>query len=251
MYNNMRVIMKKSFYICFSLVMVFSMFFVSCGKSYNQIKRLQAMEEGVSSPTTVEELKDAISKYEDRINDIMIAEQQTGIWWKILGYRYLEEGMYKDALDAYEQAILYYPANPNLYYYVGLCAGYMAEASLDYKAVGDLSKREAYLKLSETAYSRALELNPNYTRALYGLAVLYVFELDESDKAIPLLEKLLTIETRDTDAMFVLARAYYVNYEFQLAIDLYDRIIATTASPETKAEAEANKKQVMDIMHDF
>ena len=208
------------------------------------------MEEGVSSPTTVDELRDAIGKYENRINDIMIAEQQTGIWWKILGSRYLDEGMYADALAAYEKAIMYYPANPNLYYYVGLCAGYMADASLDYGATGDLSKRENYLKLSESAYTRAIELNPTYTRALYGLAVLYVFELNESAKAIPLLEKFLSIETKDTDAMFVLARAYYVNYEFQLAIDMYDRIIATTSSEQIKAEAKANKKIVMDIMHD-
>lgn len=243
--------MKKSFYIlcCF---LIFSLVFVSCGKSYNQIKRLQAMEEGVSSPTTVDELRDAIGKYENRINDIMIAEQQTGIWWKILGSRYLDEGMYGDALAAFEKAIMYYPANPNLYYYVGLCAGYMADASLDYGATGDLSKRENYLKLAESAYSRAIELNPTYTRALYGLAVLYVFEFDKSKsaKAIPLLEKFLTIETKDTDAMFVLARAYYVNYEFQLAIDMYDRIIATTSSEQIKAEAEANKKIVMDIMYD-
>ena len=242
--------MKKSFYIYLCVLVAFSLIFVSCGKSYNQIKRLQAMEEGVSSPTTVDELKDAIAKYENRINDIMIAEQQTGIWWKILGSRYLDEGMYGDALAAYEKAIMYYPANPNLYYYVGLCAGYMADASLDYNATGDLSKRENYLKLSESAYTRAIELNPTYTRALYGLAVLYVFELDESAKAIPLLEKFLTIETRDTDAMFVLARAYYVNYEFQLAIDMYDRIIATTTSDKIKAEAEANKKIVMDVMYD-
>ena len=243
--------MKKSFYILCGFLIV-SLIFVSCGKSYNQIKRLQAMEEGVSSPTTVDELKDAIGKYENRINDIMIAEQQTGIWWKILGSRYLDEGMYGDALAAFEKAIMYYPANPNLYYYVGLCAGYMADASLDYGATGDLSKRENYLKLAESAYSRAIELNPTYTRALYGLAVLYVFEFDKSKsaKAIPLLEKFLTIETKDTDAMFVLARAYYVNYEFQLAIDMYDRIIATTTSDKTRAEAEANKKIVMDIMYD-
>ena len=242
--------MKKYFYICLTALVAFSLMFVSCGKSYNQIKRLQAMEEGVSSPTTVDELKDAIAKYENRINDIMIAEQQTGIWWKILGSRYLDQGMYADALNAYEHAIMYYPANANLYYYVGLCAGYMADASLDYGATGDLSKRTHYLELSESAYKRAIELDPNYARALYGLAVLYVYELDETEKAIPLLEKLLTIETRDVDAMFVLARAYYVNYEFQLAIDMYDRIIATTASEETKANAEANKKIVLDVMYD-
>lgn len=243
--------MKKSIYILL-VVLAISLIFVSCTKSYTQVKRIQAMEEGVSidSLSTVDEIKEGIAKYEDRINDIMIAEQQTGIWWKILASRYLDQGMYGDALKAYEQAIMYYPANQNLYYYVGLCAGYMADASLDYNATGDLSKREHYLELSESAYKRAIELDPNYTRALYGLAVLYVFELDESEKAIPLLEKFLTIETGDTDAMFVLARAYYVNYEFQLAIDMYDRIIAKTASEKTKQEAEANKKIVMDIMYE-
>ncbi len=243
--------MKKSIYILL-VVLAISLTFVSCTKSYTQVKRIQAMEEGVSidSLSTVDEIKEGIAKYEDRINDIMIAEQQTGIWWKILASRYLDQGMYGDALKAYEQAIMYYPANQNLYYYVGLCAGYMADASLDYNATGDLSKREHYLELSESAYKRAIELDPNYTRALYGLAVLYVFELDESEKAIPLLEKFLTIETGDTDAMFVLARAYYVNYEFQLAIDMYDRIIAKTASEKTKQEAEANKKIVMDIMYE-
>lgn len=247
----MRKFMKKIIYICLFLILT-CLTFVSCGKSYNQVKRLQAMEEGVSidSRSTAEDIKEAIAKYEDRINDIMIAEEQTGIWWKMLGSRYLDQAMYADALNAYEKAIMYYPANQNLYYYVGLCAGYMAEASLDYGATGDLSKREHYLELSESAYKRALELDPNYTRALYGLAVLYVFELDESEKAIPLLEKFLTIETGDTDAMFVLARAYYRNYEFQLAIDMYDRIIAKTASEKTKQEAEVNKKIVMDKLHE-
>lgn len=244
--------MKKSFYVSFLILFgMVALVFVSCDKNYNQIKRLQALEEGVSSPTTVEELKDAIAKYENRINDIMVAEQQTGIWWKILGSRYLEQAMYGDALNAFQQAIMYYPANPNLYYYVGVCAAYMAEASLDYGATGDFSKREKYLELSESAYLRALELDPNYARALYGLGIIYVFEMDESVKAIPVLEKLLTIETRDTDAMFALARAYFTNYEFQLALDMYDRIIGISSSDVTKSEAEANKKIVMELMNDF
>ena len=210
---------------------------------------MQSLEEGVSSPTTIEELKDAIQKYENRVVDVTSAAAQTGIWYKILASRYLDDGMYGEALKYYQKAIEYFPANQNLYYWVGVCAGYMAKSSLDYNGTGNLSQKENYLKLSESAYLRALELEPTYVRAMYGLAVLYVFDLDESEKAIPLLEKLLTIDTRNTDAMMVLANAYYQNYEFDKAVELYDKIISITTSPEKKAAAEANKKLVLEMAY--
>ena len=245
--KNMRTFCK-SFFISILMILVISLFF-SCGVNPKQIKRMQSLEEGVSSPTTIEELKDAIQKYENRVVDVTSAAAQTGIWYKILASRYLDDGMYGEALKYYQKAIEYFPANQNLYYWVGVCAGYMAKSSLDYNGTGNLSQKENYLKLSESAYLRALELEPTYVRAMYGLAVLYVFDLDESEKAIPLLEKLLTIDTRNTDAMMVLANAYYQNYEFDKAVELYDKIISLSTSPEKKAAAEANKKQVLEMAY--
>ena len=64
---------------------------VSCGNSYNAIKRMQKMEEGVSSPTTKEELKEAIEKYDRRAIDLATTQAQEGVWYKILGTRYLDE----------------------------------------------------------------------------------------------------------------------------------------------------------------
>ena len=144
---------------------------------------------------------------------------------------------------------VYYPANQNLYYYIGVCAGYLAKSELTVDANGENSRRAEYLKLSEAGYLRAIELEPRYARALYGIGVLYTFDLNKPEKAVPYLEKLLTIETRHTEGMFVLARAYYMNYEFQLAVDMYDRIIQTTTSEKSKADAEANKKVVLDAMY--
>lgn len=243
--------MKKeySFFILFSLI-AFVFLLVSCGPNTKQIKRMQALEENVSNPTTVEELTDAIQKYQDRVEDIIAAEDQTGIWYKILASRYLDKQMYGKALENYQKAIEFYPANQNLYYYVGVCAGYMASASLDYNATGSTSQKQRYLRLAEEAYLRAIELEPRYARALYGLGVLYVFELGENEKAIPYLETLLSVETRNTDAMFILARAYYATFEFDKAVELYDRIIATTTSDEKKAEAESNKKTVLDASYE-
>ena len=111
------------------------------------------MEENVGSPVTVEELKDSIKKYQSRAMDVQLANSQVGIWYKILGTRYLDSKMYGEALKAFQSAIQYYPENQNLYYYVALCAGYMAKASLDFNATGSTSAEKFnYLKLAESAY---------------------------------------------------------------------------------------------------
>jgi tetratricopeptide (TPR) repeat protein len=217
-----------------------------CGVSAKTIKRMQMLEEGVSSPTTEKELQDAIAKYGKRVEDVIQAQMQIGIWYKILATRYLDNKMYGEALKTFQKAIEFYPDNANLYYYVGLCAGYMAQSALDYNATGLTSQKFNYLKLSESSYLRALELEPRYTRTQYSLAVLYVFELDEPAKAVPLLETLLTIDKKHIDAMFVLARAYYSVYQFDKAVAMYDQIIANSTSQTRKDDAAENKRQVLE-----
>lgn len=211
---------------------------------------MQKLEEGVDHPTSIEELKDAIAKYEKRVADIQLAQTQTGVWYKMLGTRYLDNKLYGEALKCFEKALEFFPNNQNLYYYVGVCAGYMSHASMDFGATGSAQKKMNYLHLAENSYLRAIEIDDRYGGALYALGVLYVYELDENEKAIPYLEKLLTIEVRHTDGMFALARAYYATYQFDKATALYDKIIATTKSPEKKANAQANKKQVLEMSYD-
>ncbi len=220
--------------------------FTSCGKSNKTIQRQMKLEEGVSNPLTIEELKDAINKYQNRVAETQMAMTQVGIWYKMLGTRYVDNKMYGEALKCFQEALKFYPNNQNLYYYVGLCGGYMSHAAMDFGGTGSVEQKYNYLKLSEEAYLRALSIDDRYTNAMYGLGVLYVFELDESEKAIPWLEKLLTIDTRHTDAMFVLARAYYSNYEFEKAVAMYDKIISSTKSSEKIAEAQNNKKIVLE-----
>ena len=223
---------------------------VSCGGVSNKtIIRHQKLEEGAESPTSIEELKDAIKKYQERVADVQLAQSQIGIWYKILGTRYLDNKMYGEALKAFQEALNYYPDNQNLYYYVGVCAGYMSHAALDYNASGTNEVKYNYLKLAEEAYLRAIAIEDRYVRALYGLGVLYVFELDEPEKAIPHLEKALSIDTKNLDTMFVLARAYYSSYEFDKAVEMYDRIIDTTKSEDTKKTAEENKSIVLDASY--
>jgi len=223
--------------------------FTSCGPNTRQIIRMQALEEGVSNPTTIPELTEAIRRYQDRIEDIVQADIRTGLWYKILATRYLDNKMYKEALENFRMAIEYFPDNQNLYYFVGVCAGYMAKASLDYNATGDAVTRQRYLALSESAYKRAIELEPRYSRALYGLAILYVFELERIAEAIPFLELVLEIEKRHVDAMFVLARAWFMLNEDEKAIELYDRIQSVSTVEHRRAEAAKNKQLVLDLLY--
>ena len=225
------------------------LFFSACRANVKYIKRMQSLEEGVSHPQTEEEITVAIQKYRQRVEDIMAAENQIGIWYKILGVRYLDNRMYGKALDCFQESVRYHPDNQNLYYYVGICAGYMAKAELDYNASGSTAKRASYLALAESAYKRSLELEPGFVRSLYALAVLYVFELNRPGEAVPLLQRLLTIDTGHTDALFVLARAYYMLYDYQAAADTYERIIKTPKDKVKIGEAEANKKTVLDALY--
>jgi hypothetical protein len=49
--------------------------------------------------------------------------------------------------------------------------------------------------------------------------------------------------------MFLLARAYYMSYEFEKALDVYDKIISLSASEQRTRQAEENKKIVLDALY--
>lgn len=226
-------------------ILFLAILMTSCGPNTAVVRRIQSLEEGVDSPTTIEELTEAIDKYQHRIEDVLNADIRIGIWYKILATRYLDNKMYGKALENFRTAIEYYPTNQNLYYYVGLCAGYMAKSALDYELTGTNREQIRYYELSESAYKRALELEPRYVRALYGISVLYVFELNRPQDAIPHLEKIMEIEKRNIDAMFIYARALYETGEYDTSVEIYDRIIDETRDDATRARAEENKAFVL------
>ncbi len=235
----------KQYRIVVAAVIVTGLLITSCGPNTAVVRRMQALEEGVESPTTIDELTEAIDKYQHRIEDILNADIRTGIWYKILATRYLDNKMYGKALDNFRTATEYYPTNQNLFYYVGLCAGYMAKASLDYELTGTNREQKRYYDLAEAAYLRAIELEPRYVRALYGLSVLYVFELNRPGDALPHLEKIMEIEKRHLDAMFVYARALYETGSYDESVEIYYRIISETRDDGTKKRAEENKSFVL------
>ena len=108
------------------------------------------------------------------------------------------------------------------------------------------SEKFSYLKESEKLYLRTIELNKNFHKALYALSVLYVFELDQPDKAVDYLERLLETQKSDYEAMFLLANAYIRLGLTDMASELYANIIKNSKNSTYRDQAESNKKQLMD-----
>lgn len=207
------------------------------------LKLMQEHEEGVHNPTSIEELEDAISKYERRVEDIMLAQNRIAIWYKMLGTRYMENKMYTKALECFSNALEYYPDNHNLYYQVGLCA-----ANVGKNFVGDIANtgksKAYYFGIAENAYDVALRLQPSYTKAAYAEGVLCVYELGKPEKAIAVLKPVVERESKNYDALFVLGAAYYLNGEKNLAINVYKKI-AQNATDKTIVENA--KKNILQI----
>jgi tetratricopeptide (TPR) repeat protein len=203
---------------------------------------------GTNSPATVEELKAAIAANEKKIESYVNDVAQTGIYWKILASRLQDRGLHGEALHALQNAAYYLPEDPSIQYNTGLSAGLMAKSSHAFPGSENV-EREEYFSLAEKAFLRAIELDGRYLSPKYGLGVLYVFELDRAEDAIPHLLKYLEISRNDVDTMFVLARAYYVVKDYEAAIALYDRIIILTRDEQKRKDAQNNRQLIMGRMN--
>ncbi|MDR2942837.1 MAG: tetratricopeptide repeat protein [Treponema sp.] len=200
-------------------------------------------------PETIEGLRQAIALYEDQIERNVREGAQTGAYWKILAVRLVDKGMYNDALKALERAIYFIPEDPVLYNLAGVSAGKVAKSIVGFSA-GAEKERDHYFKLSENSYKRALELDVTYAKPMYGLSVLYVFELDRPAEAIPHLERYLSIMSSDIQAMFILARAYAVTGSYTQAVETYEKIISRSKNKDIQAEAYNNIEIVQRMMYE-
>jgi cytochrome c-type biogenesis protein CcmH/NrfG len=151
--------------------------------------------------------------------------------------------MFQPAYEALDQARAIYPENAVLFYYSAVCAAHLSQAQTE------AARRAEWLERSERLYRRAIALDPDYPGALYGLAVLYVFELDRVAEAAGLLERLLEKQKNNTDALFLLANVYYRLRRPDRALELYDRLARLDLPEDKRQEAEANKRRIEEELH--
>jgi tetratricopeptide (TPR) repeat protein len=215
---------------------------------YELARRIAELSPRGGIPSTIEGLRAAIAIYEEAVEEHVQTAAQAGTYWKILAVRLADKGMHQDALDALEQGIRYNGEDPTLFYLTGVSAAIVAKNSLGFSRENAQAEGDYYFAMAERAYLRAVELDGAYAKPRYGLGILYCFELDRPEEAIPQLEKYLELMNRDVDAMFALARSYYMAGAYEKAIDLYDRILVSSKDAGKKDEARNNRDYIMGQM---
>jgi len=245
----------KEFFIALIIILaaVSVIFFIykstSTRTSRELTKRMAEISPRGGPPETIEGLRQAIALYEDQIERNVREGAQTGVYWKILATRLADRSMHHDALSALEKAIRFNSEDAALYYLTGVSAGYVAKSVVGFSP-GSEREKDHYLKLAENSYLRALELDVTYTRPMYGLGVLYAFELDRPEDAITHLERYLQIQPSDIPALFVLARAYFMIENLPRASDIYQRISERTRDRNIKEEALGLRDYIQGLMYE-
>lgn len=217
----------------------------SCSKEKEKIaERLLEFEspsyEAAADNSRIAELEKDVAKYKTLVEEKTAAADTLGSYYKLLALAYLDKAMYGKALEAIEDAIRIHPEQHTLFIYRAISAARFA------KALKDDAEKARYMKTAEDSYLRAIALNPSSTQAMYGLAILYIYELDKAENALPLAEKILQRESKNVDAMFLLAATHYLMGNTEAALETYDRIIATSNAGTRRDEAKKNKERILE-----
>ena len=204
-----------------AVLCLFSLLPVSCklSQTRNELaKRMAAEEHQGDNKERISELKSDIRGVEKQIEETIESVRDKGTYWRLLGLKYMDYKMWGEAVSALNEAIHIYPEHAFLLYNRALSFGQLS-LSADTQ-----EQRIAYLSRAEQGHRRALSIDPRFTPAMYALAILLVFELENPLEARDILENYLELERSDINARFLLARVHIELGENGEALRLYEEI---------------------------
>ncbi len=217
------------------------------GSEDPRVEQLLELEEEMyegqePSDERLEELRESVRTLESSVEQRMRDHEYLGRYHKILAIEYINREMYGPALRELEAAIEIHTENPVLFYYAAIAAARQA------KSTREAGRRSELYEDSEWYYKRAIELRPQYRSALYGLAVLYLFELESPDEAEPHLNRLLELRPSNWEAQFLKARMRVMQGRLEEAIEVYDRIAADASASGQREAALRNKRELQESL---
>ncbi|MFP4066289.1 MAG: tetratricopeptide repeat protein [Spirochaetaceae bacterium] len=191
------------------------------------------------SEERIEELKRQIAANREIVEEKVEAAGELGVYYRMLGRAYMNRELYGPALDAFEEALEIETANPRAFYQAAVAAGYLGNAA------GTEEEAVPYFEKAERYYGRAVELDPEYADALYGLAVLYVFEMDRPEEALSLLDRAMDAGISRARALMVKGRALLELGRRQEAAEVYGQAAERTTDDALRRRAEENRRQIL------
>jgi len=241
-----RVIMVFNKIIFFSFFMTMLVYLSSCGSDDRQLlERLSQMEGDGTTAYDIEndenyrELKKDIDKYRKIIDKKIDAAEKLGTYYKLIGLKYLDYSMYELALESFQEALAIYPENPNVLYNAGLASARLS------KTEGSESESYRLLVQAERYYKASLLVNDRFSSPMYGLAILYVYEMDQPELAIPLMEVYNTIQKSSMNGRFLLAAAFFASGREGEAVDTYNSIIESSEDSVEVESARSNRNSIL------
>jgi len=193
---------------------------------------------GTVAPERVAEIKGEIAAVQSDVAKIVEAKGHEESFWSVLGEEYRNHGMYAEALDAYTKALEIHPNN-----FVARFRAGLMEAQL-YHLSPSKDEAATHLDRAIALYRGALSIDPGYNDAMYGLAVLLVFEKPDIPAAKTLVLKMITDYPNDTRALFLAARIALVEGKKGEAGDWYRRIAERSSDPKAKKQASENLEEL-------
>lgn len=225
------------------ILLMFITLFMGCAdkKTKELSNQIYGTDENseVNRDERIKELTSDIKKIEKDLDDTLEKYQKIGNFQRALGVKMMHYKMYYKAYEHFNNAIEFYPNSEMIHYYRGVAAGQYA-LSQDLESV-----RRDYLERAKYSYEYSIELNPSFIKGLYALSILYIYDFDRPEDAKLLLDRLISISTREFDAMLLRALLYEKDEEFSAALDLYDRVLSLSKKDEHIVRAETSRDRVL------
>ncbi|MDC7220174.1 MAG: hypothetical protein PQJ59_09550 [Spirochaetales bacterium] len=201
-------------------------------------ERLGELEGDDVSEERIDQLKSDIRRVDREIDETVEKVRNRGTYYKLLGLKYMDYEMWSEGAEAFDGAIQVYPENSRLHYYRAVC---LAQSGVNESHV---ARRRELLEAAEFDYLRAVEQDRIYTSPLWGLAVLYVYEMDRASEGADVLDRLLKIEPSNEKATFLRAELYRETGNKMAALELYRKLIVDGKNNDIKEEAELRAAQL-------
>ena len=236
--------MRTSWLIANTLLAM-SMLLVGCRSREEQRLRelvdLEAPGGGPVSSQRVEELRRDIRRFRAVVDEKVEAAGRVASFHKLLALEYIKQRMYGLALESLRSAIEIEPGNNVLLYLAAVAAGNIAKSSAEPDPVPG-----EYLQLAERYYLEALEIDGNYISACYGLAILYLFELERPEDARAHIDRLVAENDREPNYIALQGRMYAALGDTVRAAELYGQVARYSRDTQMRRDALRNQTLLLE-----
>jgi len=181
----------------------------------------------------LEELRKNAEKAEKDFKKHLESADRVGTAYERLGRTYLKNRNWTPAIQSFQKAVEYGQSGARVHYSLGVAYANRAQDLSDKKDV----------KEAEKHYRRAMEKNPDFHDAEYGLAILKFYTEDERREGIRILSGLVSRQPDYFRGRFALARFYYEDSRPDMALSVYESLYSDLeASPDSPKIREYRKQ---------